>query len=77
MIVDSDPEINNNPDSIARVEKNFRKELRVFPQADVLFIPGDVTGGNRAEEYLFMKALTGVYNKLKNEGLFDNTESFI
>ena len=47
MTVDSDPEINNNPDSIARVEEDFRKELKVFPQADVLFIPGDVTGGNR------------------------------
>ena len=77
MIVDSDPEINNNPDSIARVEENFRKELKVFPQADVLFIPGDVTGGNRAEEYLFMNGLTDVYNKLKNEGLFDNTEFYM
>jgi predicted phosphodiesterase len=77
MIVDSDPEINNNPDSIARVEENFRKELSVFPQADVLFIPGDVTGGNRAEEYLFMNGLTGVYNKLKNEGLFDNTKFYM
>ena len=31
MIVDSDPEINNNPDSIARVEENFRKELNSIP----------------------------------------------
>ncbi|MFD4819614.1 LamG-like jellyroll fold domain-containing protein [Peribacillus butanolivorans] len=77
MIVDSDPEISGHPGSAARVEENFRKELKVFPQADVMFLPGDVTGGNNAIEYLWMNELTGVYDKLKNEGLFDNTEFYM
>ncbi|KQL34424.1 discoidin domain-containing protein [Psychrobacillus sp. FJAT-21963] len=77
MIVDSDPEISGHPGSAARVEENFRKELKVFPQADVMFLPGDITGGNNAIEYLWMNELTGVYDKLKNEGLFDNTEFYM
>lgn len=59
------------------MEENFRKELKVFPQADVMFLPGDITGGNNAIEYLWMNELTGVYDKLKNEGLFDNTEFYM
>ncbi|MBS4192341.1 metallophosphoesterase [Bacillus sp. FJAT-49705] len=77
MIVDSDPEISNNPASIARVEAGFRKELSLFPQADVMLLTGDITGGNNAIEYLWMNELTGIYNKLKNEGLFDNTEFYM
>ncbi|USK36677.1 metallophosphoesterase (plasmid) [Bacillus sp. F19] len=77
MIVDSDPEISGNPATHARIEKDYRTELRLFPQADVLFIPGDVTGGNKAEEYVWMKHLTDVHNKLKSEGLFDNTKLYM
>ncbi|MFD0618523.1 LamG-like jellyroll fold domain-containing protein [Paenibacillus sp. GCM10027629] len=75
MIVDSDPEM--SPSAIKRVEESFRKELSVFPQADVMFIPGDVTGGNNAIEHLWMKEMTSVYDNLKNEGLFDNTAFYI
>ncbi|MGG0239158.1 discoidin domain-containing protein [Bacillus rhizoplanae] len=77
MIVDSDPEVSANPATIARIEKDYRTELRLFPQADVLFIPGDVTGGNNANEYVWMKNLTDIYNKLKGEGLFDNTKLYM
>ncbi|CAH2714629.1 hypothetical protein BACCIP111895_01801 [Neobacillus rhizosphaerae] len=77
MIVDSDPEVSANPATIARIEKDYRTELRIFPQADVLFIPGDVTGGNNANEYVWMKNLTDIYNKLKGEGLFDNTKLYM
>ncbi|WP_176547383.1 discoidin domain-containing protein [Bacillus sp. AFS053548] len=77
MIVDSDPEVSANPATIARIEKDYRTELRLFPQADVLFIPGDVTGGNNANEYVWMKNMTDIYNKLKGEGLFDNTKLYM
>ncbi len=77
MIVDSDPEVSANPATIARIEKDYRTELKLFPQADVLFIPGDVTGGNNANEYVWMKNLTDIYNKLKGEGLFDNAKLYM
>lgn len=77
MIVDSDTEISGNPAAIARVEDDFRKSLKIFSQADVMLIPGDVTGGNNANEYLWMNELTKVYNKLKVEGLFDNIALYL
>ncbi|MCJ8014101.1 carbohydrate-binding protein [Paenibacillus sp. KQZ6P-2] len=77
MIVDSDTEISDNPAAIARVENDFRTSLKLFPQADVFLIPGDVTGGNNAIEYLWMGELTNVYNKLKAEGLFDNIALYL
>lgn len=77
MIVNSDPEINDDPDGIARVKKGFKRSLKIFPQADVMYIPGDVTGGNNPNEYKFMNNLTNVYNQLKDEGLFDNVEFYL
>ncbi|MGG0656936.1 LamG-like jellyroll fold domain-containing protein [Rummeliibacillus pycnus] len=77
MTVDSDTEISSNPAAIARVEDDFRKSLKIFPQTDVLLIPGDVTGGNNAIEYKWMNELTNVYNKLKGEGLFDNIALYL
>ncbi|WP_054027488.1 discoidin domain-containing protein [Bacillus sp. FJAT-28004] len=77
MIVDSDPEISSNPASHARIEKDYRTELRLFPQADVLFIPGDVTGGNNANEYVWMSELTKIHTKLTNEGLLNNTKFYM
>ncbi|MCJ8011506.1 S-layer homology domain-containing protein [Paenibacillus sp. KQZ6P-2] len=77
MIVDSDTEISDNPAAIARVEDDFRKSLKTFPQADVMLIPGDVTGGNNAVEYLWMQELTKVYDKIKAEGLFDNIALYL
>ncbi len=77
MIVDSDPEISGNPATHARIEKDYRTELRLFPQADVLFIPGDVTGGNNANEYVWMKNLTDIHTKLTNEGLLKNTKFYM
>ncbi len=77
MIVNSDTEISGNPAAIARVEDDFRKSLKVFSQADIMLIPGDVTGGNNAIEYLWMNELTNVYNKLKDEGLFDNIALYL
>ena len=65
------------PHQSRALKKDYRTELKVFPQADVLFIPGDVTGGNNANEYVWMNELTDVYNKLKNEGLFDNTKFYM
>nr|WP_244999149.1 LamG-like jellyroll fold domain-containing protein [Paenibacillus aceris] len=73
----SDPEISSNPATIARVEADYRKALKVFPQADVLVQPGDITGGNNANEYVWMGELTKVYNKLKAEGLFNTTKLYI
>ncbi|WP_314584940.1 discoidin domain-containing protein [Paenibacillus terrigena] len=73
----SDPEISSNPATIARVEEDYRKALKVFPQADVLVQPGDITGGNNANEYVWMGELTKVYNRLKGEGLFDTTKLYI
>ncbi|WP_171693001.1 OmpL47-type beta-barrel domain-containing protein [Paenibacillus germinis] len=73
----SDPEISANPSTIARVEADYRKALKVFPQADVLVQPGDITGGNNAGEYVWMGELTKVYNKLKAEGLFNTTKLYI
>ncbi|MED3689375.1 discoidin domain-containing protein [Peribacillus butanolivorans] len=77
MIVNSDTEISGNPAAIARVEDDFRKSLKIFSQADVMLIPGDVTGGNNAIEYLWMNELTKVYNKLKDESLFDNIALYL
>ncbi|PEM43681.1 hypothetical protein COF80_12610 [Bacillus toyonensis] len=77
MIVNSDTEISGNPAAIARVEDDFRKSLKIFSQADVMMVPGDVTGGNNAIEYLWMNELTGIYNKLKKEGLFSNTAFYL
>ncbi|MFF2447494.1 carbohydrate-binding protein [Neobacillus sp. NPDC058068] len=77
MIVNSDTEISGNPAAIARVEDDFRKSLKIFSQADVMLIPGDVTGGNNAIEYLWMNELTNVYNKLKDEGKFDNIALYL
>ncbi|MCA0753510.1 metallophosphoesterase [Paenibacillus sp. N4] len=74
VTINSDTEISSNPAAIARVEEDFRKAMSVFPQADVMLIPGDVTGGNQASEYVWMGELSKVYNKLQDEGLFDNTE---
>jgi len=74
ITVNSDTEISSNPNAIKRVEDDFRKAMSVFPQADVMLIPGDVTGGNNANEYVWMKELNNVYTKLQNEGIFDNTE---
>ncbi|WP_314584935.1 S-layer homology domain-containing protein [Paenibacillus terrigena] len=77
MIVNSDTEISSNPAAIARVEEDFRQSLKIFPQANVMLIPGDVTGGNNAIEYLWMKELTKVYNKVKAEGLFNNIALYL
>ncbi|WP_045516293.1 carbohydrate-binding protein [Neobacillus niacini] len=74
VTINSDTEISSNPAAIARVEDDMRKAMSVFPQADVMLIPGDVTGGNKASEYVWMGELTNVYNKLQSEGLFDKTE---
>ncbi|WP_353054335.1 discoidin domain-containing protein [Bacillus thuringiensis] len=77
MIVNSDTEISSNPAAIARVEDDFRKSLKIFSRADVMLVPGDVTGGNNTSEYLWMNELTGIYNKLKKEGLFNNTAFYL
>lgn len=77
MIVNSDTEISSNPAAIARVEEDFRKSMEIFSQADVMLIPGDVTGGNNAIEYLWMNELTNVYNKLQEEGLFNNISLYL
>ncbi|KON86877.1 hypothetical protein AF332_08705, partial [Sporosarcina globispora] len=74
VTINSDTEISSNPAAIARVEDDMRKAMSVFPQSDVMLIPGDVTGGNKASEYVWMGELTNVYNKLQSEGLFDKTE---
>ncbi|WP_054025962.1 S-layer homology domain-containing protein [Bacillus sp. FJAT-28004] len=74
VTVNSDTEISGNPNAIKRVEEDFRKAMGVFPQADVMLIPGDVTGGNQASEYVWMGELTNVYSKLQKEGLFKKTE---
>ena len=42
-----------------------------------MLVPGDVTGGNNAIEYLWMQELTNVHKKLKDEGLFNNTELYL
>ncbi|MCJ8011502.1 S-layer homology domain-containing protein [Paenibacillus sp. KQZ6P-2] len=77
MIDSSDPEISSNPATIARVEEDYRKVLKVMPQADVLVQPGDITGGNNANEYVWMDELNKVYKKLKAEGLFDTTRLYL
>nr|WP_240460722.1 metallophosphoesterase [Fictibacillus barbaricus] len=74
VTINSDTEISSNPAAIARVEDDMRKAMSVFPHSDVMLIPGDVTGGNKASEYVWMGELTKVYNKLQSEGLFDSTE---
>ncbi|KON88126.1 hypothetical protein AF332_15800 [Sporosarcina globispora] len=74
VTINSDTEIDSGSGKIARVEEDMRKAMSVFPQADVMLIPGDVTAGNKASEYVWMGELTKVYNKLQNEGLFDKTE---
>ncbi|MFC5449957.1 DUF7402 domain-containing protein [Paenibacillus aestuarii] len=51
--------------------------MKAFPQADVLVQPGDITGGNNANEYVWMGELTKVYDKLKAEGLFNTTKLYI
>ncbi|WP_409340370.1 LamG-like jellyroll fold domain-containing protein [Paenibacillus sp. MBLB4367] len=77
MTVNSDPEISSNPAAIERVESDMRKAMSVFPQADVMVMPGDITGGNNANEYVWMGHMRDVYNKLKNEGLFDTTKLYM
>lgn len=77
FLVNSDTEITDDSDSFDRVEDIFRKSLDQFPQADVMYIPGDVTGGNNPEEYLYMNDLTDVYHKLEDEGLFDGIDFYL
>ncbi|NOU76730.1 hypothetical protein GC098_36140 [Paenibacillus sp. LMG 31458] len=76
MIDQSDPEIAGSAIN-TRVEEDYRKALKVFPQADVMVQPGDITGGNNANEYVWMGNLTKVYDKLKAEGLFNTTKLYI
>lgn len=77
ITVNSDPEISSNPAKIAQVESDIRKAMSLFPQSDVMLMPGDITGGNNAPEYVWMGLMTDVYNKLKNEGLFDTTKLYM
>ncbi|NOV00973.1 metallophosphoesterase family protein, partial [Paenibacillus planticolens] len=72
----SDPEYDGNAVN-TRQEADIRKDLEVFPQADVIVQPGDITGGNNANEYVWMNSFRTVYNKLKAEGLFDKTKLYV
>ncbi len=77
ITVHSDPEINGHPGSKENIEKEIRKSLSTFPQSDVMLMPGDITGGNNANEYVWMGLMTDVVNKLKSEGLFDHTKLYM
>lgn len=72
----SDPEYNGDTVN-TRQEEDIRKDLQVFPQADVIVQPGDITGGNNANEYVWMDSFKTVYNKLKAEGLFKTTKLYV
>ncbi|UVI33566.1 DUF7402 domain-containing protein [Paenibacillus spongiae] len=77
VIVDSDPEVGNSPEAIAGKVEHYRTELRLFPQADVIFIPGDVTPGWNAEDDVLMKGMQAIHTQLTNEGLLNNTKFYM
>lgn len=77
LLVNSDTEVSDESTEIERVEKVFRRSLNEFTKADVMLVPGDVTGGNNPEEYVYMNELTNVYNKVKEDGLFDNVDFYL
>lgn len=73
LTVHSDPEINGHPGSKENVKELIKESLSIFPQSDAMLMPGDITGGNNANEYVWMKLMRDVVDELKNEGFFKNT----
>ncbi|NOU74205.1 hypothetical protein GC098_22860, partial [Paenibacillus sp. LMG 31458] len=74
VIVDSDPEVGDDPVTIANNVNKYTKELSLFPQADVMFIPGDITGGDND---VAMKGMQKIHTQLTNEGKLNNTKWYM
>ncbi|MEH7504098.1 carbohydrate-binding protein [Neobacillus drentensis] len=74
VIIDSDPEVGDDPGVIDARVKMYTKELSLFPQADVMFIPGDITG---QDNDVAMKGMQKIHTQLTNEGKLKNTKWYM
>nr|WP_280521234.1 LamG-like jellyroll fold domain-containing protein [Paenibacillus mangrovi] len=73
MTVHSDPEITGTVESKEHQKSDLREDMSVFPQSDVIVMPGDITGGNNPSEYVWMGNMADAVDELKDEGVLDNT----